>query len=169
MGRARTPPTLPAPVPLKIRAGAEARRLPPTQPADRIPLGFSAISETWWRKEGNRDQTFSACISILCAGWSIRHLEFHHTRNYPFVTASSGCVANQWRPRVITCCLQAARRRTAYCRWHPMLPSSIEWLLPVSCTLIAIFLSLHAAGAILGLAITAMLERGPRQPPNPPR
>jgi putative membrane protein len=28
---------------------------------------------------------------------------------------------------------------------------------------------LAAAGVILGLAITAMLERGTRQPPNPPR
>ncbi len=29
-----------------------------------------------WRREGNRDQTFSACKSILYAGSSIRHLEF---------------------------------------------------------------------------------------------
>ncbi len=50
MGPARTPPTLPLPVPLKNCADAKARRLPRTVPRVRIPLGFSAISRTCWRR-----------------------------------------------------------------------------------------------------------------------
>ena len=75
MATAGTPPTLALPVPLEIRAGATARRLPQTVPRVRIPLDFSAISKTCWRREGNWRQTFSACKSILYAGSSIRHLE----------------------------------------------------------------------------------------------
>ena len=71
-----TPRDLVLPVPLARRPGAKARRLPPSVPAVRIPLGFSAISKTCWRREGNWRQTFSACKSILYAGSSIRHLEF---------------------------------------------------------------------------------------------
>ncbi len=64
------PRDLVLPVPLAQRPGAKARGLPPNVPAVRIPLGFSAISMTCWRREGNWVQTFSAYKSILYAGSS---------------------------------------------------------------------------------------------------
>ena len=58
MATAGTPPTLALPVPLEIRAGATARRLPQTVSRVRIPLGFSAISKTCWRCRESRANPF---------------------------------------------------------------------------------------------------------------
>ncbi len=58
-----TPKDLVLPVPLGRRPGAKARGLPRTVPAVRIPLDYSAISRTCWRREGNWDQTFSVFTS----------------------------------------------------------------------------------------------------------
>jgi hypothetical protein len=71
-----TPKDLVLSVPLARQPGAKARGLPRTVPAVRIPLGFSAISKTCWRREGNWVQTFSGCKSMLYADTSIRRLEF---------------------------------------------------------------------------------------------
>ena len=46
MATAGTPPTLALPVPLEIRAGATARRLPQTVSRVRYPAGNFAISKT---------------------------------------------------------------------------------------------------------------------------
>ncbi len=71
-----TPKDLVLSVRLARRPGAKARGLPPSVPAVRIPLCFSAISRTCWRREGNWRQTFSPCKSMSYAGSFIRHLEF---------------------------------------------------------------------------------------------
>ena len=52
-----TPKDLVLSVPLARRPGAKARGLPRTVLAVRIPLGFSAISRTCWRRE---------CPPVLC-------------------------------------------------------------------------------------------------------
>ncbi len=67
--KARTKPKdLVLSVPLARRPGAKARGLPRTVPAVRIPLCFSAISRTCWRREWDSNPRYAQAYNGFRGG-----------------------------------------------------------------------------------------------------
>ncbi len=80
-------------VPLARRHGAKARGLPRTVPAVRIPLCFSAISRTCWRREWDSNPRYDSSPYTHFPGVRLQPLGHPSAmRRDPLVRSSAGTV-----------------------------------------------------------------------------